>query len=229
MRTFNQRSSLLSDDRPRRKPDDILFDHQVYQHRQGTRYRWGEQQSKIFQDYVQEFPNDYARNIDILLGRLDLHGYGGIETKQGLNFEGKILIPKVLRKLINVITDPEKSNHGGNQRTPHNQNSDSSTQANHRYPPWPISNSSKENTELRRSYYNAVKVDNNEHPGTTVPQPLLFDTQPPGWSGRLPSGMYGSQDLHRNNELESLVRSLKEKVNNIENIISVKAEDIADA
>ncbi|KAI1652914.1 hypothetical protein F4813DRAFT_400540 [Daldinia decipiens] len=218
MHHSNQYGSLLSEDMPQRTPDDILFNNQVYQHHQGTRYRWSEQQSQIFQDYVQEFPNDYVWNINILLERLDLHGYGGIETKQGLDFEGKILIPKVLQKIINVVRDLEESNHRGNQRTLHNQNSYSSTQTDHRYPPWHISNPSEENTEPYLSYYNAVKIEDNEHPETTVPQSLLLDTQSPP-----------SQDLHRIDELVGMVRLLQEQVNNIENTINAIADQVADA
>ncbi|KAI0854340.1 hypothetical protein F5Y00DRAFT_267564 [Daldinia vernicosa] len=209
MHHFNQRNSFLSGNRPRRKPSDVLFDHQVYLHNQGTRYRWSEQQSKIFQDYVQEFPDHYAYNIESLLERLDLHGYEGIETKQGLNFKGKILIPKVLRKIINIITDSAKNNHSSNQRTSHNQNSDSFTKAKRRYAPRPMPNLPSGNTEPGHSYHTA--------------------TQTPAWSRRLPSDMYGSQDLRRNDEVMIVLRSLMEKVHDLEDIIGVKVEDVADA
>ncbi|KAI0135322.1 hypothetical protein F4814DRAFT_444143 [Daldinia grandis] len=221
-----QRSPTVSEDRPRRRPNDILFDHEVYQHCQATVYRWSDQQSKVFQEYAREFRNDYAQNIDLLLEALDLHGYGEIETEQGLNFEGKILIPKVLRKLVKIVTHPGKNRRGSNKHSP--QNSDSSTPANHRRIPRPMSNVPRDDIESDRIYYDTAKADNNEHVETAAPRPSqLFDTRSPGPFKRLPLDTYGSRGPYRNNQFEIAIRSLTEKVHNIENLIGVNPEDTA--
>ncbi|KAI8964844.1 hypothetical protein F5Y11DRAFT_57238 [Daldinia sp. FL1419] len=90
-------------DKPQRTRHDILFGHEVGSHRTQTIYDWSCKQSNIISIYTVVFSNRYTQKIETLLESLDLHGYEGILTDEGVDFKNRILIPKVLKEVVRVI------------------------------------------------------------------------------------------------------------------------------
>ncbi|KAI1475001.1 hypothetical protein F4774DRAFT_414322 [Daldinia eschscholtzii] len=229
MYSMDQQRPLSSEDRPRRGPDDVIFQHKVSDHHQGIRYRWTEEQAQIFRDFVQQFPDYYAENIGFLLEKLEFDGYEGIKGKSGINFKAQVLIPKVLSKIVDVVTHPKKRNLGNNEHNASRQNLNLPAQMEDHHLFRPISNFPQGNPEPDHGQFRETLL-NDVHPGTTMPlqaRPVnmahLVNPQ-----GNPPRPENVSQGLHESKELLALCNSIVTKVSHLQGKYSRSLSDASD-
>ncbi|KAI1470069.1 uncharacterized protein F4812DRAFT_470043 [Daldinia caldariorum] len=189
---------MSSEKLPRRGADDVIFQHKVSEQSRKVTYRWTEQQSRIFWEHVQEFPDYYAENIDVLLKRLDLDGYEGIETKKGIKFKKEVLIPKVLSKLSDVVLDTEKYRKfkpNGDENASSDESPNLPAQVEDRHPPMSLSNFPQGRAEPGHTQHGAAKS------GSTLGLENI------------------SQNLHNNRESATTTSPLEDIVNHLEDFI----------
>ncbi|KAK6954108.1 hypothetical protein Daesc_004070 [Daldinia eschscholtzii] len=227
----DQQRPLSSEDRPRRGPDDVIFQHKVSDHHQGIRYRWTEDQAQIFREFVQQFPDYYAENINVLLEKLEFDGYEGIKGKSGINFKAQVLIPKVLSKIPFGTTTYEitleADNYSGHNASHQNLNLPAQVEDHHLFRP--ISNLPPGNPEPGHGQFRETLL-NDVHPGTAMPlqaRPVnvahLVDPQ-----GNSPRPENLSQGLHESKELLALCNSIVTKVSHLQGKYSRSLSDASD-
>ncbi|KAI1806437.1 hypothetical protein F4811DRAFT_550923 [Daldinia bambusicola] len=189
-----------SEEQPRRGPDDVIFKYPVSQHTYNVKYRWTRQQSRIFWQHVQRFPDNYAENIGVLLRKLELDGYEGIETENGTKFKKEVLMPKVLSKLGGVARNHgkyEKYKLNEDENAPSDQTPNLPAQAEDHHPPMHASNHPQGHAETYHTQYGAAKLDTNVYPRTTV---IPQNTHPLGFQIGTLGLENASRNMHNNRE-----------------------------
>lgn len=84
-------------------PKDMVFGEPVYLHTTAKRYHWGADQAAIIREHIGNNVQDPCLNLDVLLVKLGLDGFEAIQTLEGLKFKDDILLPKLRRKIRDVI------------------------------------------------------------------------------------------------------------------------------
>ncbi|KAI1758683.1 hypothetical protein GGR53DRAFT_472108 [Hypoxylon sp. FL1150] len=91
-----------------RTPKDLVFGEHVYLHTRQKRYYWQADQVAKIREHINMNTQDPYGNIDDVLEKLDLDRFEGIKTREKLDYKEEILLPKLLRKIREIIRESTK-------------------------------------------------------------------------------------------------------------------------